>query len=171
MIIHSLFKPEISTFLKYTRRISLQERCRLETILLCLSIFSQLPLNLLKPYLVTATAMSYTGNLLSRNRYFPMSVSAAAESIASRPTRFLSRYGVASLPYKSEEKTLGSLDVRYVVFCRLLKELSPLCSTASTTKCHFPMQSSCRTIRPCSFRWVVNHQCQDTYWVKKRKLL
>lgn len=42
--------------------------------------------------------MSYTGSLLSRKRYLPMSVSAAAESIASLPTRFLSKYGVASRP-------------------------------------------------------------------------
>ena len=51
-----------------------------------------------RSYLVTATAMSYTGSLLSRNRYFPMSVKAAAESMASRPTLFRSRYGVASRP-------------------------------------------------------------------------
>jgi len=48
--------------------------------------------------LVMATAISYTGSLLSRNRYFPMSVKAEAASIASLPTRFLSRYGVASRP-------------------------------------------------------------------------
>lgn len=45
-----------------------------------------------------ATAMSYTGSLLSLNKYFPMSVKAAAESMASLPTLFLSKYGVASLP-------------------------------------------------------------------------
>ena len=50
--------------------------------------------------LVMATAISYTGNLLSRNRYLPMSVSADAASIASLPTRLRSKYGVASLPYK-----------------------------------------------------------------------
>lgn len=50
-------------------------------------------------YFVTATAMSYTGSLLSRKRYLPMSVRAAAESIASLPTRFLSKYGVASRPW------------------------------------------------------------------------
>lgn len=48
-------------------------------------------------HLVTATAISYTGNRRSLNRYLPMSVSAAAESMASLPTLFLSKYGVASL--------------------------------------------------------------------------
>ena len=42
-------------------------------------------------HFVMATAMSYTGSLLSRKRYFPMSVRAEAESIASLPTRFRSR--------------------------------------------------------------------------------
>lgn len=42
-------------------------------------------------YLVTATAISYTGSLRSLNRYLPMSVSAAAESMASLPTLFLSK--------------------------------------------------------------------------------
>ena len=41
--------------------------------------------------LVIATAISYTGSLLSRKRYFPMSVRAEAASMASLPTRFLSR--------------------------------------------------------------------------------
>ena len=41
--------------------------------------------------LVMATAISYTGNLLSRKRYLPISVKADAASIASRPTRFRSR--------------------------------------------------------------------------------
>ena len=50
--------------------------------------------------LVMATAMSYTGSLRSRKRYLPMSVRADAASIASRPTLFLSRYGVASRPCK-----------------------------------------------------------------------
>lgn len=50
---------------------------------------------------VMATAMSYTGSLLSLNRYLPISVRAAAESIASVPTRFFSKYGVASRPCKS----------------------------------------------------------------------
>lgn len=49
-------------------------------------------------YFVIATAMSYTGKRRSRNKYFPISVSAAAESIASLPTRFRSKYGVASRP-------------------------------------------------------------------------
>lgn len=49
-----------------------------------------------------ATAMSYTGNLLSLNRYLPISVNAAAESIASVPTRFFSKYGVASRPCKNQ---------------------------------------------------------------------
>jgi hypothetical protein len=56
---------------------------------------------------VIATAMSYTGKRLSLNKYFPMSVKAAAESIASLPTRFRSKYGVASLPcgkYKINEQ-------------------------------------------------------------------
>lgn len=52
----------------------------------------------LPTYFVIATAMSYTGSRRSRNKYLPMSVSAAAESIASRPTRFRSKYGVASRP-------------------------------------------------------------------------
>lgn len=51
-----------------------------------------------KTYFVIATAISYTGSRRSRNKYFPISVRAAAESIASRPTRFRSKYGVASLP-------------------------------------------------------------------------
>jgi hypothetical protein len=46
-----------------------------------------------------ATAMSYTGRRRSLNKYLPISVRAAAESIASRPTRLRSRYGVASRPY------------------------------------------------------------------------
>ena len=52
--------------------------------------------------LVMATAMSYTGSRLSRKRYFPMSVRAEAASIASLPTLFLSRYGVASRPCKTK---------------------------------------------------------------------
>lgn len=62
-------------------------------------------------HLVTATAISYTGSLRSLNRYFPMSVSAAAESIASLPTLFLSKYGVASLAWKTPFE-IGLLRVR-----------------------------------------------------------
>ena len=55
--------------------------------------------------LVMATAMSYTGSLRSRKRYLPMSVRAEAASMASRPTRFLSRYGVASRPWNQLDVT------------------------------------------------------------------
>lgn len=55
--------------------------------------------NFKRTYFVIATAISYTGSRRSRNKYFPISVRAAAESIASRPTRFRSKYGVASLPW------------------------------------------------------------------------
>ena len=54
---------------------------------------------------VMATAMSYTGSLRSRKRYLPMSVRADAASMASRPTLFLSRYGVASRPCKYRDVT------------------------------------------------------------------
>ena len=42
-----------------------------------------------------------------------MSVRADAESMASRPTRFRSRYGVASRPLKKEEETIYV----YVLVC------------------------------------------------------
>lgn len=69
------------------------------TFVPCCQIAALAALRIGHSYFVTATAMSYTGSLLSRKRYLPMSVRAAAESIASLPTRFLSKYGVASRPW------------------------------------------------------------------------
>ena len=70
------------------------------------------------PYLVIATAISYTGNLLSRNRYFPISVKADAESIASLPTLLRSKYGVASRPWKKKWRN------NYVVIKSSMTKLS-----------------------------------------------
>ena len=47
-----------------------------------------------------------------------MSVRADAESMASRPTRFRSRYGVASRPLKKEEETIYV----YVLICPSLPQ-------------------------------------------------
>lgn len=58
--------------------------------------------------------MSYTGSLLSLNRYFPMSVKAAAESIASVPTRFFSKYGVASRPCKTTTLACNNNCYRFI---------------------------------------------------------
>ena len=69
-------------------------------------------------YLVIATAISYTGNLLSRNRYFPISVKADAESIASLPTLLRSKYGVASRPWKKKWRN------NYVVIKSSMTKLS-----------------------------------------------
>lgn len=82
--------PSLSLFLRALRDLP-RSSC---------STCAQAALRIGHSYFVTATAMSYTGSLLSRKRYLPMSVSAAAESIASLPTRFLSKYGVASRPWQ-----------------------------------------------------------------------
>ena len=77
---------------KYQTRFSILNR-----YIICIKI-AFLEMVFYYPYLVIATAISYTGNLLSRNRYFPISVKADAESIASLPTLLRSKYGVASRP-------------------------------------------------------------------------
>lgn len=65
-----------------------------------------------------ATAISYTGSRLSLNKYFPISVKAAAESMASRPTRFRSKYGVASLPYENLKINIMHVHIKSILnFC------------------------------------------------------
>lgn len=67
----------------------------------CKKITLKFQVNIITHFVI-ATAISYTGKRRSLNKYLPISVRAAAESIASLPTLFLSKYGVASLPLKNK---------------------------------------------------------------------
>ena len=97
---------------KYQTRFSILNR-----YIICIKI-AFLEMLFYYPYLVIATAISYTGNLLSRNRYFPISVKADAESIASLPTLLRSKYGVASRPWKKKWRN------NYVVIKSSMTKLS-----------------------------------------------
>lgn len=100
-------------------------------------------------YFVMATAISYTGSRRSRNKYFPMSVRAAAESIASRPTRFRSKYGVASLPYIFQKEKMYMQYIQYIYTCLYIEQ-----NLKSLKKC----KSRCLTIMMEDHRLIMMHR-------------